>query len=185
MLIAPAVFAATGERIGAADAAGAEEGSSYEDTLSSSIRDIIAYGGSRPGFNDGGPLGARVWADSISRKFNKHLLARIDHLHRLLAPEDSERSRARLKSCSGVGAQWVAALPTSPKSMFNDQDFRAVMRFRLGLPTNSLEYCPHVSAEGTLCDSECDDLGYHLIQCPSGGGFFFLREAGLKIAEQC
>ena len=38
--------------------------------------------------------------------------------------------------------------------------------------TNSLEFCPHVSADGVQCDSECDEYGYHLLQCPSGGGYF-------------
>ena len=90
----------------------------------------------------------------------------------MLAPEDRDRAKARLKSCSGVGAQWVAALPTGPKTSFNDDEFRAVTRFRLGIQTNSLEWCPHVSSEGDQCDSPCDELGYHLIQCPSGGGYF-------------
>ena len=172
LLVAPAVFAATGERIDA-DAVGAEEGRTFDGRLSSSIRDIVAYGGTRPDFSEGGPLNASAWADSISRKFTKSLLARIDHLHQMLPVEkDRKRAKARVRSCSGPGAQWVAALPTSPKSMFNDEDFRILMKFRLGLPTNSLEYCPHISAEGNVCESECDAEGYHLLQCPSGGGYF-------------
>ena len=86
--------------------------------------------------------------------------------------EDCKTSRARIKSCSGVGAQWLAALPTGPKSQFSDEDFRAVMRFRLGLETNDLEVCPHITAEGVQCDEECDCWGYHLQQCASGGGYF-------------
>ena len=46
------------------------------------------------------------------------------------------------------------------------------MRFRLGLETNDLETCPHVSAEGVQCAAACDPYGYHLQQCPSGGGYF-------------
>ena len=90
----------------------------------------------------------------------------------MLPLEDSERARARLKSCSGPGAQWLAALPTSPKSTFTDEDFRAVIRFRLGLETNDLQICPHISAEGVQCEAACDRYGYHLQQCPSGGGYF-------------
>ena len=29
-----------------------------------------------------------------------------------------------------------------------------------------------MSAEGNVCDEECDNHGYHLLQCPSGGGYF-------------
>ena len=46
------------------------------------------------------------------------------------------------------------------------------MRFRLGAETNSLEVCPHISADGVQCESNCDRWGYHLQQCPSGGGYF-------------
>ena len=80
--------------------------------------------------------------------------------------------RARLKSCSGVGAQWVVALPIGPKTAFTDDEFRLCTRFRIGSQTNSLEVCPHVSAEGVQCSATCDSLGYHLQQCPSGGGYF-------------
>ena len=83
-----------------------------------------------------------------------------------------KRARARVKSCSGPGAQWLATLPTGPKTSFSDDDFRAIMRFRLGLETNNLEFCPHISAEGVQCQSHCDEFGYHLQQCPSGGGYF-------------
>lgn len=132
LLVAPAVFAATGERIDA-DAVGAEEGRTFDGRLSSSIRDIVAYGGTRPDFSEGGPLNASAWADSISRKFTKSLLARIDHLHlhqMLPVEKDRKRAKARVRSCSGPGAQWVAALPTSPKRIFSDDDFRILMKFR-------------------------------------------------------
>ena len=32
--------------------------------------------------------------------------------------------------------------------------------------------CPHVSGDGVQCEVECDQYGYHLQQCPSGGGSF-------------
>ena len=100
------------------------------------------------------------------------MLAKIDQLHRMLPLEDCERARARLRSCSGVGAQWLAATPTSPKTSFTDEEFRAVKRFRLGLETNDLQVCPHITAEGVQCEEECDRWGYHLQQCASGGGYF-------------
>ena len=171
LLVAPAVFAATGECIGV-DETAAAEGGTFEYLLSSSVRDLSANGCTRPDFSDGGRISAKVWADSVSLKFEKILKAKLDQLHQMLSPEDSSRARARIKSCSGVGAQWVAALPTSPKSMFNDEDFRAVTRFRLGLVTNDLQVCPHVTAEGVQCEAACDRWGYHLLQCPSGGGYF-------------
>ena len=49
----------------------------------------------------------------------------------MLPLEDCKRARARLKSCSGVGAQWLAAMPTSPRTSFTDDEFRAIKRFRL------------------------------------------------------
>ena len=56
--------------------------------------------------------------------------------------------------------------------MLNDEAIRLCMRFRLGLETNALEFCPHVSAEGVACEHICDRFGDHLLQCPSGGGYF-------------
>ena len=56
--------------------------------------------------------------------------------------------------------------------MFSDGDFRIIIRFRLGLETNDLEICPHISGEGVQCEATCDRWGYHLQQCPSGGGYF-------------
>ena len=58
LLVAPAVFAATGERIGG-EAPDAQAGGSYDGRLERSIRDIVAYGGSRPDFRDGGPFSAK------------------------------------------------------------------------------------------------------------------------------
>ena len=171
LLVAPAVHAATGEHIGGASL-DAAEGGSYDIRLSSSIRDIVAYGGSRPDFSDGGPKSAKVWASSVSLKFGKILRAKIEQLHNMMPVHDRKRSRARIGSCSGIGAQWVAALPTSPKTSFTDDEFRLCMRFRLGLETNSLEVCPHISAEGVQCGAACDAFGYHLEQCASGGGYF-------------
>ena len=56
--------------------------------------------------------------------------------------------------------------------MLNDEVIRLCMRFRLGLETNALEFCPHVSAEGVSCEHIGDRFCDHLLQCPSGGGYF-------------
>ena len=103
LLVAPAVLAATGEHLGAGglDAA---EGGTYEFQLASSIRDIVAYGCSRPDFGNGGPSSAKRWATSISLKFQNILKAKIDQLHNMLPLEDRKRARARIKSGSGLGA---------------------------------------------------------------------------------
>ena len=77
LLVAPAVLAATGERIGA-DGVDVEEGPTYESRLASSVQDMVAYGCSRPDFNNGGPVSAKVWARSISLKFQKILKAKIE-----------------------------------------------------------------------------------------------------------
>ena len=74
LLVAPAVHAATGERIGVG--APSEEGPTYESQFASSIHDLVAYGCSRPDFNDGGPVNAKVWARSLSLKFQKILKAK-------------------------------------------------------------------------------------------------------------
>ena len=171
LLVAPAVLAATGESLGSV-APDAIEGRTYESSLSSSIHDLVAHGCSRPDFGNGGSVSAKVWADSISLKFNKILKARIDHLHQMLPLADCKRARARIKSCSGPGAQWVVALLTSAKTAFTDADFWDIVGFRFGLATNSLEFCPHISADGKLCDAEFNQNGYHLLQCHSGGGYF-------------
>ena len=42
----------------------------------------------------------------------------------MLPVDKCRRARARIKSCGGVGVQWLAAVPTSPKSMFTDEDFK-------------------------------------------------------------
>ena len=34
------------------------------------------------------------------------------------------------------------------------------------------KFAPHISAEGVQCEAACDRYGYHLQQCPSGGGYF-------------
>ena len=110
LLVAPAVFAATGERIGGAgfDAA---EGETYDDRLASSVRDLVAYGVSRPDFDEGGSINAKSWASSVALKFQKIQIAKIEQLYNMMHEEDRRRCRARLKSCSGVGASgWLRCL---------------------------------------------------------------------------
>ena len=76
LLVAPAVFSATNERLGAG------EGGSFDSRLASSIRDMVAYGCTRPDFSNGGALSAKVWANSVSLKFNKILTTSSNICHK-------------------------------------------------------------------------------------------------------
>ena len=58
------------------------------------------------------------------------------------------------------------------KSMMVVMNSYVQIESRRGSETNSVEVCPHISAEGVECDAVCDRWGYHLQQCPSGGGYF-------------
>ena len=46
------------------------------------------------------------------------------------------------------------------KQCLIDEANRLCMRFRLGLETNALEFCPHVSAAGVACEHKYDRFGY-------------------------
>ena len=46
------------------------------------------------------------------------------------------------------------------------------MQFKIVQLWVPVTLCPHISAERNVCESECDAEGYHLLQCPSGGGYF-------------
>ena len=101
LLVAPAVLAATGEDVGlgSLDAA---EGRTFESQLSSSLRDLIAYGCSRPDFSDGGHLSATVWANSVSLKFQKILSTKISLAKsglRHLLRNPVKQLRVRLAHC--------------------------------------------------------------------------------------
>ena len=37
--------------------------------------------------------------------------------------------------------------------------------------------CPHVNSSGQVCGAACDPQGWHLLACPSGGGYFVGHDA--------
>ena len=99
---------------------------------------------------------AKVWAASASQKLVKDSKEKLDGMFADLPERDCKRARARLRSCSGVGAQWLAAAPTSHLTQLADSDMRTATRFRLGLHTFTGHVCPHINEEGVECGAECD-----------------------------
>ena len=85
---------------------------------------------------------------------------------------ECKHAKARLLSCGGVGAQWLAQAPTCHLTQLPDADMCSAIRLRLGADTFCGEICPHINADGTECGAACDRLGRHLLSCPSGGGYF-------------
>ena len=85
---------------------------------------------------------------------------------------ECKHAKARLLSCGGVGAQWLAQAPTCHLTQLPDADMCSAIRLRLGADTFCGEICPHINADGTECGAVCDRLGRHLLSCPSGGGYF-------------
>ena len=57
------------------------------------------------------------------------------------------------------------------------------MAFRLGLEVTREDQCPHVNQAGSRCSEVCDPHGYHLLACPSGGGFLVSHDS--VAAEFC
>ena len=113
-----------------------------------------------------------LWAHDASEKLTKKSLTNLEALFDAMPFEKCEYAKARLKSCSGVGAQWLAQTPTCHLTQLTDEDMCSAHRLRLGLPTQSISICPHINSEGRVCGKECDSEGRHLLSCASGGGFF-------------
>ena len=126
----------------------------------------------RPDFTRADPLLARVWAASASEKLSKERKRELNGKLEAMPLEDCNRAKARLLSCGGIGAQWLASAPTSHLMQLSDADMRSCVRFRLGSETFTGHVCPHVTADGVECAEVCDREGYHLLTCSSGGGYF-------------
>ena len=99
-----------------------------------------------------------------------------------LPARERDYHKARIKSCSGVGAQWLAQTPVCHLSQLLDADMCTDIRLRLGMPTLSISICPHINAEGRACGKQCDSEGRHLLTCASGGGFFVGHD---KVCAAC
>ena len=81
-------------------------------------------------------------------------------------------AKARVLSCSGIGAQWLAQTPTCHLTQIPDDDMCSAIQLRLGSDTFCADICPHINSDGVECGSQCDREGRHLLTCPSGGGYF-------------
>ena len=125
-----------------------------------------------PDFDYAGKVASAVYAREASELLFKKTSADLDAIFETLPANDRDLSKARIKSCSGVGAQWLAQTPTCQLTQLSDEDMCSATRLRLGLPTLSVSICPHISASGNVCGKSCDAKGMHLLSCASGGGFF-------------
>ena len=85
---------------------------------------------------------------------------------------ERKHAKARLLSCSGIGAQWLAQTPTCHLTQLPDDDMCSAIQLRLGSDTFCADICPHINSDGVECGSQCDREGRHLLTCPSGGGYF-------------
>ena len=162
MLITPAVFAATGQHVGIETEVGeaaAADPSPYESCLEVCIdeleRDLEIF---RPDFTRADPLLARVWAASASEKLSKERKRELNGKFETMPLVDCNRAKARLLSCGGIGAQWLASAPTSHHLQLSDADMRSCVRFRLGKETFTGSVCPHVTTEGVECGVACDPI---------------------------
>ena len=111
MLIAPAVEAATGFRVGERPAVDdlAAEISPFDACLevcASHLENDLGI--SRPDCSRAGPIQADVWAYSASKKLIAKNKEDLSALSPALPQRECKRAQARLRSCSGVGAQWLA-----------------------------------------------------------------------------
>ena len=129
-----------------------------------------------PDFAWAGPAEADAYLTAAAKRFGE--IKRSALLDRFAEAYDTE-SQARLHSCGGIGAQWLASLPVDPRMCLDDEDFVSVVRFRLGLDTFNVGRCPHVNADGVQCRDFCDRKGRHLFKCQTGGGWIMAHDSVL------
>ena len=175
MLVAPAVHAATGFSVAPAPTGAQDDDASFspfEYSLRSSSKNLSADGITSPDFNFTGPLSAKKWASGASEKLYKNTKNALEEELENLPRLECKYANARVLSCGGTGAQWLAQAPTCHLTQIPDDDMRSVIRFRLGKETFCADICPHINADGVPCGKQCDREGRHLLSCPSGGGFF-------------
>ena len=174
LLVAPAVLDATGTRLAPA-ADDADENDLFcpvEHSLRSCIENLQLAGISRPDFESPGPIASKAWATGVAEKLYKKTTAELAASFDNLPEVECKHAKARLLSCGGIGAQWLAQAPTCHLTQLPDEDICSAIRLRLGADTFCGEICPHINADGTECGATCDRLGRHLLSCPSGGGYF-------------
>ena len=103
---------------------------------------LVAAGTTQPNFARTGPVESKMFIHQVSQTLQA---AKRTALEESFVAAGDINSRARVRSAGGVGAQWLACLPTSPALCFEDDDFRLMLRFRLGLDTFTSGICPHVN----------------------------------------
>ena len=185
LLVAPAVHAATGLHVRPADPAAQDDAEifcPFEFQLQTSLETLEEQGIARPDFERIGPADASVWADGVAEKFSIKSRQDLDTMFEDLPARERDYHKARIKSCSGVGAQWLAQTPVCHLTQLPDADMCTDIRLRLGMPTLSISICPHINAEGRACGKQCDSEGRHLLTCASGGGFFVGHD---KVCAAC
>ena len=175
LLVAPAVLDATGIRLApaAVDADENDFSCPAEHSLRSCIDDLQLAGISKPDFDLPDPIASKAWATGAAEKLSKRTTAELAASFENLPEVECKHAKARLLSCGGVGAQWLAQAPTCHLTQLPDADMCSAIRLRLGADTFCGEICPHINADGTECGAACDRLGRHLLPCPSGGRYFY------------
>ena len=177
LLIAPIVYAATGFWLGSAAPRTVLDANSHyfdstapsELSIANAVRLLVEAGISPPNFAHVGQAEAASFAAQAALRIKT---IQRDVLEQRFLDTEDHAGRARVLSAGGVGAQWLACLPTLPPLSFTDEEFRLALRFRLGLDTFTAGVCPHVNSYGQVCGAVCDSQGWHLLACPSGGGYF-------------
>ena len=174
LLIAPFVFDATGLQIGVCEPEiGDMQRYDSEVCLANAGNLLVAAGTTQPNFARTGPVESKMFLHQVSQTLQA---AKRTALEESFVAAGDINSRARVRSAGGVGAQWLACLPTSPALCFEDDDFRLMLRFRLGLDTFTSGICPHVNQEGVACGEYCDPAGWHLFSCAAGGGWYMAHD---------
>ena len=173
LLVAPAVLDATGYSVGPAVLNGdAAIFCPFEYSLQSSIQSLSVDGISSPDFHVGGPNACKAWATGASEKLYKKTKADLEAIFENMPELERKHAKARLLSCSGIGAQWLAQTPICHLTQLPDDDMCLAIQLRLGSDTFCADICPHINSDGVECGRPCDREGRHLLTCPSGGGYF-------------
>ena len=116
------MYEATGLQIGTHDVVSSEDMPRYDSEvcLTNAGRLLVAAGTIQPNFAHSGPVESAMFLHHVSDVLQA---ANRTALEQNFIQSSDDTSRARLKSAGGVGAQWLACLPTSPPLCFEDEDF--------------------------------------------------------------
>jgi hypothetical protein len=81
------------------------------------------------------------------------------------------KSKARLRSCGGVGGgDFLMAMPSNQDNTFDNIEFQTSMRWRLGLPIHSKGMvCARHTLKRGQCNALMEETGDHAVMCGVGG----------------